>query len=1096
MPDSHTAQKRLNQSPDTGTTNLSSARFPMLALACAYTLFVIYGSLVPFDYQYLSWQDALDRFKNIPYLDLGIGSRADWVANILLYIPLAFLWLGTLWKSNSVVRQIAAALFVLIACTSLNVAIEFTQVFFPPRTVSLNDIIAEITGTILGIAIWPLVGMHLVQLVQTIYRGGTNARNSALTAYALAYVVLSLFPYDFLLTQGEWQAHLASDAVGWLFAPSCGNGCAWKVIPEIIATTPLGILVALALRSTLRVPLFSAALAGALLGILIEGLQLTIASGISQGASVGSRAAGMTLGVWLAQSAHAVNWVRVRQLARGVLILGMLPYMAMLAWLNHWFSDTWLGFSEGSLRIGDIHFLPFYYHYYNSESKALVSLLYQAGLYAPIGAAVWLWHWAGPPGKPERSLISSAFSAGTLASVIESGKLFITSQHPDPTNVLIAVAAAMTAYQLLQMMFATTPIQSAPAAHPAHESAKEAQRPHWARIFTGTGALCVALIAAVTSPLGAAWVLLPLVAYAMFLWWRPDSWLVWILALLPLLDLTPWTGRLYWTEYDTLLLVTLGVGYLRLGSRFPAVLPKPAGLLLSLFGLSAMISLGIGIWPLGPLDNNAFASYTSSYNALRAVKGVLFAFAFFPLLAHEWGEPKQAARRFAFGMTLGLAAEVLCVLWERVTFTGLFNFESGYRITGTFPRMHIGGAYIEGYLVTALPFVALWAWQQRHIGATVLATGLYGLGAYSVMVTYSRGGQAAFALATLILLLGFVYLALRDRARRLLGISTVVLITGAAMALAWPVFSGKFSQSRISSIAPDFVTRSNHWADVLHIFRMQNSPIFGVGLGKFASAYFWGSRVSSRPSTYAFITEDGNTFLQLGNGEPMYFEQPVAVEPEQQYMISMDLRSSANNAELTVPVCEKGLLYSFTCIWTTLHVKAPPGQWGHYEAQIQTRNFGPPNSRFPRPVKLSLYNGQAGTLVDVDNVSLRNSSGNNLVRNGDFSEGMHHWFYSTDSHLAWHAKNLYLHVLFEQGWLGLICFMLLVTYTLARLLLRAWDNDPASLAIFASLTAFLVVGMVDSLIDETRLGFLFFTLLIAGLMAVGQPARPRNAQTG
>jgi VanZ family protein len=1082
MPDLHANQKHFERNPDAGSFYMSSAPGPMLALAIVYTLFVIYGSLVPLNFQHHSWQEASEAFKNIRYLNLGIGSRADWVANIVLYVPLAFMWLGTLWHSKSVARRIAATLFVFFACAGLSVAIEFTQIFFPPRTVSLNDIIAEIIGTALGIALWLFFGMRFVHLVRAIFQGGTNARYAALIAYALAYMALSLFPYDFLLSYDEWQAHLASGKVGWLFASVCGSGCIWKLSPEIIASAPLGLLAALALSPLQRGTLQLAAIAGILLGVLIEGLQLTIASGVSQGASVGSRAVGMMLGVWLAQSAHSVDWRRARQYARGILVLGALPYLALLAWLNHWFSGVWIGGPEALERLGDLHFLPFYYHYFTSESDALVSLLFQAGIYFPIGVGVWLWRWGGRQGKLDRSLAWSMIAAGILASIIETGKLFITSQHPDPTNILIAIAAATAAYKLLNLLLAATPGQTSAPTQPALEPTTVALTLHPPRMLVCAAALCTAIAAAVTSPLGANWVLPLLLVYATLLWWRPEIWPVWILALLPLLDLTPWTGRLYWTEYDTLLLATIGVVYLRLGPRVQAALPKPARILWALFSFSAAISLGKGLWPLGTLDFNAFASYTSSYNALRATKGLLFALAFIPLLAHEWDEPKQAARRLSYGMTLGLAAEILYVLWERVTFPGLLNFETGYRITGTFPTMHIGGAYIEGFLVTALPFVALWAWLQRNIAVTALAAGLYGLGAYSVMVTFSRGGQAAFALETLIIILGFVYLAIYDRTRRILGMVIAILIACVAAAVAWPVFSGRFSQTRMATIEPDLVTRTNHWLDALHIFRMNDSPVFGVGMGTFPSAYFWGSSELSRPSTYAFVTRNGNTFLQLGSGESLYFEQPVAVAPDQQYTISMDLRSDANNSALTVPVCEKALLYSFTCAWTTLRLDAPPGQWKHYETQIETNNFGPPGSRFARPVKLSMFNGQPHTLVDVDNVALRDSTGINLVRNGDFSNGMHHWFFSTDSHLAWHTKNLYIHVLFEQGWFGLICFMTLIIYTLARLLRRALNNEPVCLALFASLSAFLVVGVVDSLIDETRLGFLFYLLLIAGLM--------------
>ena len=66
-------------------------------LALGYLVFVVYGSLVPLDYTPVPWDEAVERFRNIRFLQLGIGSRADWVANLLLFIPLTFLWLGWLW---------------------------------------------------------------------------------------------------------------------------------------------------------------------------------------------------------------------------------------------------------------------------------------------------------------------------------------------------------------------------------------------------------------------------------------------------------------------------------------------------------------------------------------------------------------------------------------------------------------------------------------------------------------------------------------------------------------------------------------------------------------------------------------------------------------------------------------------------------------------------------------------------------------------------------------------------------------------------------------------------------------------------------------
>ena len=65
----------------------------LAGLVGLYAAFVVYGSLVPLEYRPLPPGEAWARFQQIPYLNLGVGSRADWVANGVLYVPLGFLLL-------------------------------------------------------------------------------------------------------------------------------------------------------------------------------------------------------------------------------------------------------------------------------------------------------------------------------------------------------------------------------------------------------------------------------------------------------------------------------------------------------------------------------------------------------------------------------------------------------------------------------------------------------------------------------------------------------------------------------------------------------------------------------------------------------------------------------------------------------------------------------------------------------------------------------------------------------------------------------------------------------------------------------------------
>lgn len=1071
-----------------------SARKLLWPGALIYTAFVIYGSLMPLEFRALSWDEAVARFAAIPWLELGVGSRADWVANLILYVPLGYLLTGAMaGRSKVPVVWGVSVLLSGLAIAGIALSIEFAQQFFPPRTVSLNDLYAEFVGGVLGVLLWALAGRPLSDVWRRFARGGPLAVRAGLVGYVLAYLFLSLFPYDFLLSAEEWRAHLTSDKAGWLFAGSCGLGCRAKPVAEILAAIPFGLLL---VNRSGQFSLAAAVGVGALLGLTIEILQLGIASGISQGASIFSRAAGVVLGAWLPTLLMHWDNRRMRPWVRAGLVLAVVPYAIGLAWLNHWFDAPWLSADTALTRLAEIRFTPFYYHYYTSEAVALVSMVFQFGLYSSLGAGVWLWlqgawrklHGAGVP----------ALLAVLAASAIETGKLFVPGQHPDPTNLLIAAAAAGGCYAILSRLFS--------AGRLADSSRDGADAPEWRDMpkpdqakthsssarLAALGLLAAALLSVFGYPLG--WVpLLLLLALAAICWRWPGSWLMVIPAALPLLDFSYLSGRMFWSEFDTLLLLALAIAYAR--ERVSPAMAWPGRLPLAVYAVSALIGLVVGLLPLAPLGFDAFTHYTSSYHALHAVKGLAFALAFLPLIKAEWHKHSgQFTGRLALGMTLGLVFELLYVVWERATYSGLWNFATGYRITGSFPGMHIGGASIEAYLVLAAPFVWLWAWPRQRAWAMPVAGGLYALAAYGVMVTFSRGGQAAFVVATLLTVAGFSRLIWQTRKQSISGIMVLLVGVLAAGLVAWPVVSGKFSQSRLASIQADIGTRTAHWRDALDIMSQTGNPLFGAGSGTFPAAFYWYSSAPARPATYAFASEGDNAFLRLGGGESLYFEQVVPIEPGRAYRIQLDVRTSAESAALTLPVCEKAMLYSFTCAWNTLKFSSDEGQWQRHEIRIQTDRFGPPGSPFQRPVKLAMFNQNKATLIDVDNVALIDDTGRNLVRNGDFSKGMQRWFFSTDSHLAWHAKNLFVHVLFEQGWLGLGALVSLLAAAGLTLMRRA-GHDAMALTAFISLTSFLIVGLVDSLIDEPRLDFLFFWLLAIALVSGGK-VLPRRRTSG
>ena len=58
-------------------------------------------------------------------------------------------WLQVLLPVPRVLVYFSAGVFSL----ALALAVEFTQLFFPPRTVSLNDILAESAGAVIGLSL-------------------------------------------------------------------------------------------------------------------------------------------------------------------------------------------------------------------------------------------------------------------------------------------------------------------------------------------------------------------------------------------------------------------------------------------------------------------------------------------------------------------------------------------------------------------------------------------------------------------------------------------------------------------------------------------------------------------------------------------------------------------------------------------------------------------------------------------------------------------------------------------------------------------------------------------------------------------------------
>lgn len=1026
----------------------------------AYLGFIIYGSLLPFEFHPIALSVAWERFQQAPMLVLGIQSRADWIANGILYIPAGFLfaerYVGRL-RGFALTLALAVGAILIVA---LAFGVEFTQLFFPPRTVSQNDILAESIGALVGIVAavrYAAAARHIVT-----YRPKDSSASASLLlmAYMAAYLAYSLFPYDFLLSADEIANKVSSNSWG-IFLADYSNGGILRVAAglgfETIATLPFGIFLARQSRPVTSAKVIASGIVGALLGCVIEITQFLIYSGISQGISVITRTIGVAAGAACLPYLRSGTLSKTIRLLRDHATAIALAYACLLIGTFTLMNRPWRGSNEVLLALDKLRFLPFYYHYYTTEANALRSLVTVAGMYVPFG----IFAWAAQSGIRRWLLIG-----GMTSLIVEVTRLFSLQTHADPTNVLIALTTIAVVPHIARRLFFYN-----------DQQVRRATNAHPVTVRTIIGLTGIALATTswlVEFPVYTLQLGLFYLICAVVVWRKPVTAAFLIPASLPILDLAPWSGRLFLDEFDFLLATVLAIAYARTAPpRNPPrrAMTMATGLLALSFALSTLLAL----LPWSAPDPTSFTTYLSPYNSLRIAKGFLMAWLFVGLMCRLTSADIKATQSFAYGMVFGLVATVIIIAREKALFGGLLNFDADYRAVGPFSAINTGGAYVECFIAAAVPFlihslIKTRKWMLRLGGFAIL------LGStYAIMATVSRNGYFAFAIACLLSLTAM----LRERAGKLKRLAQIIILSSGALAIAVPLFQGKFVQERFTSVQHDIQVRIKHWQDGLS---MRGSDLvtelFGMGVGTYPSTHYWKSRESHHASAHGISAENGNAFLRIAPGNTLYVEQVVPLLPHQRYRLSLEIRSQLPNTAVGIALCEKWLLTSTRCAtWQHSPKTTQAGQWQTFETLIDSKDVGSGTWPAQRAVKLSLFSASPAT-IDIDNVRLLSPASDNLVDNGDFSSGIDRWFFATDEHLAWHIKSMPMAILFDQGWFGLLAFAILLIASASATAKAAWQGDTMSATFLAASIGFLVVGVFDTLIDAPRFLFLFMTLLL------------------
>ncbi len=419
---------------------------PLLCL-----LAIVYSSFIPFQFRLVEMQEALDQFRRIPYLDLQITNRADWIANILLYIPFGFSLIGwMLKKKHSFSEKFIIFFGVFLCCVTIAVVIEFCQIFISPRTVSLNDLIAETIGTCLGIGLWIFPGQKLIGLWAIIK---TDTRpdivlNAFMVLYLTALFCISLFPFDFLISLKEINDKCAI----WMAAPLLG-GLNFS-LTYIIKTTvdaasyaPIGVFTAFKYKASNPKKKFLLTCSFSfIVAFTVEALQFFTASGVSHSRSIPLRVLGAIAGLFV------IKWIfnnlnNLKSFMTGLLFVISPVYIIMVMKIGGWSTKGWQSVEKGVSSF-DVHMLiPFYFHYFSTETRAVQSLILNFGMYIPIGFSGWFFYRLQHKNKNIYLSITVLF-AFLFSFVIESGKLMQKGLHPDFTNVIVAVVSSIITFKI------------------------------------------------------------------------------------------------------------------------------------------------------------------------------------------------------------------------------------------------------------------------------------------------------------------------------------------------------------------------------------------------------------------------------------------------------------------------------------------------------------------------------------------------------------------------------------------------------------------------------------------------------------------------
>lgn len=412
----------------------------LLAVVMTYSSTII--APIPMNYVPRDPAEALHVLLRLRFADTGSDQRADWIGNLLMLVPYGFTITAMLWPRRTGLLKPPAFLVAMLLCFATVVGIKYLQLFFPPRTVTLNYITAQSIGSVIGglcFVLWHerIAGPYL-------WRDPVAMLVLALRLYLLALILFLLMPLDFALNLPDLIGQLLRLPDAITSVPGAGRPLAVRVVllsASTAAFVPVGMLLALVWDGRYHVGRSTAAAAG--LGLLLTSFIFAVTTLIMGAAPALIAISYRTLGVII--GAALLHWLvrqdmrRLRGWLAALVPWMVLPYLAALIVVNQLASTQWRPFERILPEIDVRGLLPLFDYYIVPKGDAAKNIVAHVLMYVPVGVAVWLR-------GPRRGRVVLAFLLGALLSLgIEIGRYFRPGLQGDINAIAVGgLAAAFT----------------------------------------------------------------------------------------------------------------------------------------------------------------------------------------------------------------------------------------------------------------------------------------------------------------------------------------------------------------------------------------------------------------------------------------------------------------------------------------------------------------------------------------------------------------------------------------------------------------------------------------------------------------------------